>query len=323
MAEVLQPAGRLPWSGDEGERRLFRRILVALLLVALAPAVWIPWIELPQRDRAEAEAIPPQLARLVERKAVPPAEAVSPPPPAPEPVPEVSPQPESVPEVAMPRPEPAPAKPAPEPVAPSQTVEQARAVASRSGLLGLRSELAKIRDAVPAVESARLAANVTTAAVESQAGTNPVEVLAGSGGITETSGPVHEVAVAGHTVREVASAPTAQTAAVARAKPSPAARKGPAERGMTNIRKVFDAQKTALYTIYRRELRQDPGLEGKVLLELVIEPDGSVSHCEVVSSELDNPALESRLASRVRLFNFGADNVESRRVRFPIDFLPG
>ena len=92
---------------------------------------------------------------------------------------------------------------------------------------------------------------------------------------------------------------------------------------MSNIRQVFDAQKTALYSMYRRELRQDPTLKGKVLLELVIEPDGSVSACEVVSSELEHPTLEQRIAMRVRLFNFGADNVEARKVRFPIDFLPG
>ncbi|WP_228705844.1 hypothetical protein [Marinobacter sp. es.048] len=73
--------------------------------------------------------------------------------------------------------------------------------------------------------------------------------------------------------REVADKP---------AKPEPSI----CERAMSNIRKVFDAQKTELYSMYRRELRQDPTLEGKVLLELVIEPDGSV-------------------------------------VRFPIDFLPG
>lgn len=95
------------------------------------------------------------------------------------------------------------------------------------------------------------------------------------------------------------------------------------ERAMSNIRKVFAAHKTALYSLYRRELRQDPTLAGKVLLELVIEPDGSVSACDVVSSELDNPGLEQRIAMRVRLFNFGADEVGTRKVRFPIDFLPG
>lgn len=92
---------------------------------------------------------------------------------------------------------------------------------------------------------------------------------------------------------------------------------------MSNIRQVFDTQKSVLYGLYQRELRQDPTLEGKVTLELVIEPDGSVSDCKVVSSELGNPVLEQRIAMRVQMFNFGADNVETRKVRFPIDFLPG
>jgi len=91
---------------------------------------------------------------------------------------------------------------------------------------------------------------------------------------------------------------------------------------MSNIRQVFEAQKTALYALYHRALRQNPALEGKLLLELVIEPDGRVSHCKVVSSELANPALEQRLANRVLLFDFGASDVEWRTVRFPIDFLP-
>lgn len=91
---------------------------------------------------------------------------------------------------------------------------------------------------------------------------------------------------------------------------------------MNTIRQVFDAQKTVLYALYRRELRQDPTLEGKVLLELDIEPDGRVSRCEVVNSDLGNPALEARLASRVLLFDFGSDEVERRTVRFPIEFLP-
>jgi len=55
----------------------------------------------------------------------------------------------------------------------------------------------------------------------------------------------------------------------------------------------------------------------------VIEPDGSVSACDVVGSELDHPMLEKRIALRVQMFNFGAANVETRKVRFPIDFLPG
>jgi len=134
--------------------------------------------------------------------------------------------------------------------------------------------------------------------------------------------PVTEAAVADHKVKKIApkTEPAEQT--IARADPAPG-KPSAGERAMSNIRKVFDAQKTALYSLYKRELRQDPTLEGKVLLELVIEPDGSVSACEVVSSELENPTLEQRIAMRVRMFNFGADSVEQRKVRFPVDFLPG
>lgn len=132
--------------------------------------------------------------------------------------------------------------------------------------------------------------------------------------------PEATVAVAGHRAREVVPAPEPEPVRESvMASAAPVAK----ERSMSNIRRVFDAQKTVLYSLYKRELRQDPTLRGKVLLELVIEPDGSVSACEVVSSELDHPALEQRIALRVRLFNFGADEVGTRRVRFPIDFLPG
>jgi TonB family protein len=142
-------------------------------------------------------------------------------------------------------------------------------------------------------------------------------VLAGSGGVQSREGPAREVALAEQSVQTV-SAP--REVAVAPATP---ARPSVGERAMSNIRQVFDTQKSVLYALNQRELRQDPTLEGKVTLELVIEPDGSVSACQVVSSELGNPALEQRIAMRVQMFNFGADNVETRKVRFPIDFLPG
>jgi hypothetical protein len=43
----------------------------------------------------------------------------------------------------------------------------------------------------------------------------------------------------------------------------------------------------------------------------------------VVDSELNYPKLEQRIAMRVRLFNFGAADVERRELNFPLDFLPG
>ena len=44
--------------------------------------------------------------------------------------------------------------------------------------------------------------------------------------------------------------------------------------------------------------------------------------CEVVSSELGDPELESKLVARVMLFRFEAKNVESITTTKPIDFFP-
>lgn len=308
--------GRLPWAAEQGESRRFGGILLVVLVLFLVPALWIPSIDLPEPDRDEAEAVPPQLARLVEQRK--PPEPVAPPEPVQPEAPEtIEPEPDPEPEVA-PEPQLAETAPAPkQPAEPRQTEEQAREVAAKSGLLVLKDKLVKMRDPVPESRP-QMVANVTDpgGTFDAEAARRREQALQHSGGVSTAPAPVKDVEVAGHEVRQVAVAEEK----VAPGKPRPDG--GAAERGMNNIRQVFDNQKTALYALYRRELRQDPTLEGKVLLELVIEPDGSVSHCEVVSSDLDNPALETRIANRVRLFNFGADDVEARKVRFPIDFLP-
>ncbi|MTI98644.1 MAG: AgmX/PglI C-terminal domain-containing protein [Marinobacter adhaerens] len=318
----------LPWNSDFGERRRFSVIMVVMLALFLPPAFLVPMLEVPEIERSEAEKVPPRLARLVEKpRPVMPLEPVQ---PEPEPEPELEvvkekpKQPE--PEVARVEPDPV-AAPKPEAKAktvsnpePKQTAEQAREKASRSGLLAMRDKLASLRspEQAPARE---FAVNTQTDAVErNRTTTDSEQVLTGSGGVADATAPETSVAVAEHEVKTV-DAPVEEPREVA-AKPVKA-QPSVGERAMSNIRKVFDAQKSALYSMYQRELRQDPTLEGKVLLELVIEPDGSVSACEVVSSELEHPKLEQRIAMRVRLFNFGADRVEARKVRFPIDFLPG
>jgi len=44
--------------------------------------------------------------------------------------------------------------------------------------------------------------------------------------------------------------------------------------------------------------------------------------CRVVSSELNDPELESKIVARVRLFHFEAKDVESITTTKPIDFFP-
>lgn len=316
MGEPGRNRMELPWTPEHGETGRFGLILLLMLVLCLPPAILIPLAEVPEPDRKESADVPPRLARLIKQQAAP--EPIS----VPEPDQDLSPEPEQTDKVEEPAPD--RQKERSQPIAPApvektgvQSVEQARARASRSGLLAMKDQLAALRapesDAEPA-----LVANVSDNSGRLQSD-NPGadQALRGSGGVKADRGPTRQVEVEDHKVSEVASVPE-QT-------PKPVARQArdPEERGMSNIRQVFDSQKTALYSLYRRELRQDPTLEGKVLLELVIEPDGSVSRCEVVSSELDHPELERRIATRVQLFNFGADNVAARKVKFPIDFLPG
>ena len=63
-------------------------------------------------------------------------------------------------------------------------------------------------------------------------------------------------------------------------------------------------------------------MQGKVVMELTIAPNGNVVKCRIVSSELNNPTLERKLVSRVKLFRFAAKDVAQVTVSYPIDFLP-
>ena len=89
------------------------------------------------------------------------------------------------------------------------------------------------------------------------------------------------------------------------------------------IQIVFDRYKAALYRLYNRELRRDPTLRGQLVLRLTIEPDGSVSMCELHSASMDAPDLAAQVVGRVKTFDFGAkEDIVAITIIYPIDFLP-
>ena len=104
----------------------------------------------------------------------------------------------------------------------------------------------------------------------------------------------------------------------------PKAHSGPgASRTDEEIQIVFDRYKSAFYRDYNRELRRNPTLQGKMVLRLTIEPDGSVSMCQLQSTDMDAPDLVAQVLTRVRAINFGAkDGVQTITIVYPIDFLP-
>jgi TonB family protein len=93
-------------------------------------------------------------------------------------------------------------------------------------------------------------------------------------------------------------------------------------RSREEIEMVFDKNKGAIYALYNRALRRDPTLQGKLVLRLTIEPSGAVSYCEVVSSEIEDEALQRKLVQRIKLFRFLEKDVEAITTTKPIDFFP-
>ena len=100
---------------------------------------------------------------------------------------------------------------------------------------------------------------------------------------------------------------------------------GGAAAGRTDeeIQIVFDRYKAALYRLYNRALRENPTLRGQIVIKLTIEPDGSVSLCQLQSSDMDAPVLAEQVVDRVRTFDFGAkEDIVAMTIIYPIDFLP-
>lgn len=84
----------------------------------------------------------------------------------------------------------------------------------------------------------------------------------------------------------------------------------------------MDSNKSVIYALYNRALRQDPTLKGRFMFEMVIGPDGRVSSVKILSSELNDTALEDRLLARIALIQFPSSDVSVTRVNYSFDFIP-
>ncbi len=305
----------LPWTTGQSQDKKFQRLLgIIFLICAVLSIVW-PFIPVPERDPFDVEEIPPRIAQLLlEEKPLPP-----PPPPVveeePEPEPD-DPEPEQVVE-ETPEPEP---EPEPEPVPDREEIAREQAQAALMPFAEdladlvdneLLEQVAEDRDLIASVgEAARNERSMITSKVGTASGginTSDMSRNTGGSGIagrntTRVVSPVAGIGPAGGASRSGSS--------------------GKASRSREEIELVFDKNKGAIFALYNRALRRDPALEGKLVLRLTIDPNGAVSFCEIVSSELNDPELERKLVQRVKLFRFEAKDVEAITTTKPIDFFP-
>ena len=308
-AASFAPNMQLPWESSFDIDYRFKRILRPMLVLLCVCGLAIPFIEVPEKERAEKEKLPPQLARVIlEEKKLPPP--VIPPKPKPKPV-------------EAEKPKPKPKKPVEKKPAPVKTVAQARQAAASTGLLKFKDELQALRENnnMADIKTAQLSRGTATAAKLERAiitsGKNST-----SGGITTASlsRDTGGRALSGHQTTQVAAPVDTKGRTSNKARPYDSNMSG--GRSEEDISQVMDANKGAIYAIYNRALRKNPGLQGKVTIKLVIQPTGAVSSASIVSSELYDPALEKKLLARVRLINFGAADVATTTLNYSFEFLP-
>jgi len=314
-------APRLPWETDPRQERRFKTILIVTLILTIGFSVLTFVIDVPERSRDQAETLPPRLAKFIKDKVI-----VPPPPPKVKEKEKIEkPKPVEKPKVEdKPKPKPKP-KLKPKPIAKKKPLsvkqKEARKVAKKH-ISEISSLLAGLKE-LPTLPSKRKtlskgggkAAKVDRALITSNRSSS------GSGGV--------KVARASQNVAGVSSALEAQettevTSSIADIEAIISDRNSKRESRRTpeDIRRVFDLNKSSLYALYQRALRKDPSLEGSVVFHIVVEPDGQISLCEIVSSELESDSLNRKIIAKIRLFNFGPNQVETWDDTFSVDFFP-
>ncbi|NOY62128.1 MAG: TonB family protein [Gammaproteobacteria bacterium] len=317
------PSMELMWSVSEVEERRFRSLLAIFLALFVVTAIIAPFIPISKIEREEVERLPPRLAKMIlERKKAPP-----PPPPKPklEKKEEKPKEPEKPKEKKKEKPkekkkEKPKEKSKEKPKKKKQTREQARKKAARSGLLAFTDDLADLRE-TPIINNAKPLTKGSQAAVAK------IERSVITSMATRSSGGINTSALGRSTggTGQLASRATTVVKSDIEVAPEPKRVKpgGKAQRLETEVTLVMERNKGKIFSIYRRALRKNPTLQGRVLLEITIDPDGSVAAAKILSSEIEDKALLKKLVRRVKLFKFGARNVATVTITYPYDFLPG
>ena len=311
----------MPWARGCEEDQRFRRSLAASVLLCVLTGWLVSVIDLPILELSRLTKVPDRVANLVREEMRPPpppqvAEPIVPDEDIPEPEPELAEEqpPEDLPESTE--------KPLVAEAAPENTKEKVKS----KGILAFRDSFASrasLRPTAKLGSQARLSsagenavgrperAMVTTSAPGSSGGINLASISRDVGGGGEGIGGVQLTRVAS----SIGGGEGGSDRPLS----------GGAFAGRTDeeIQIVFDRYKAALYRLYNRELRKDPTLRGQIILRMTIEPDGSVSLCQLQSSDMDAPMLADQVVNRVANFDFGAkEDIMAVTIIYPIDFLP-
>lgn len=308
----------LPWSSNPRDAQRFRRILALLLIVLLLAMIIIPLVQVPELKRESIEKVPQQVARfIVEHQTIAPPKLPSPPAPV---------KPKELDQKKTPTKARAKKQHKSKQLSAKEVAQ--KHISSFSSSLAQISALPAVPKTLKIVTSSNPQSTPDIASGSLNTGKMSTRIHAGSSTLTiaKASNMGTPQALSSTPLQRASTnlGPDRQGMA---AKNSAAAKKDKRDkrirRSRENIQKIFDSNKGAIYAIYNRALRSNPDLEGKVVFNLVISPNGKVTQCEIGSSNLSAPKLERKLVARIKLFEFGAiENVEVWRDSFYLDFIP-
>ncbi len=314
---------QLPWAANNNDQR-FKKILVISLLAFFGVAIPISVVTVPELTRAEKERLPPQLARVVlTQKELPPPPVIEKPKVETKVVEEK--KEEKLPDDIK------PAVPASEKTlikpeinkADSEATIRARNTAKQSGLLAVANEMNDLTDThdIDASVRAKVSQNKTNA----EAARYDASVIAATKSTSITS-KVDEAKIIGNvnkTDLQERTAAQQATAATERHETEKAAAQGSGGgRSSEDVSIVFNKNKSSLYSLYDRERRKNAGLKGRIVFQLTIAPNGKVTDVKIISSDLNNPALEARIISRIKMFMFSPTSGGPTTINYPVEFLP-
>lgn len=316
------------WDFNEAADRRFRRTILWIGIPFLILAILIPFLQLFGLQEGGGRTTEETYVNILPDAEI--AEQVEEPQPAEEkddPVPE-PPKPETKPEEKEPAPK-TPAPPKPEPTQ-QELEQQAREVAQEAGINAFADQLADLRDnSLSGLDAARPLSDEVVIARSGAGGSGGSASIAasaasGSGGIgtaAATSPRTQSGAGLGQRRTTVVEAPKGIGPDLT--KPGLDGNKRLAGRTLEEIQEVFDRNKASFYAMYNRALRDNADLRGKIVVSLTIASNGSVTRCELVSSELGDPDLERKVIQRVLLLKFKPKDVpDFTYPNYPIVFLP-
>ena len=326
MNAVSYQSLALAWQPKNKHDKPFILFTLFIFTLFLGTGLFFSTIKVPEEERRAKIDIPDRIAKFMLDK--------------PKPVVKPKPQPKKI-EKPKPKPVPKPKVKRQKPKAETKLTERqktARNKAEESGLIALADELSDLMDTSsidsmvgnPIKKSTGKATQIAsvdtkilmTGSMEGSSNVKPAEHLSEIVGTTKLDAEQNLVARKLITARasEDSDQPESTTA-MKKEKKAKKERVGN-YRAEEDIAYVIDKNKGKLHAIYRRVRRSDPGIQGKIVLEITILPSGKVESVRVTSSELQNAKLEARIVTRVKQFDFGVQNVKKVTVTYPIEFLP-